>query len=49
MEFGGLRISFRVHTFENTYGLDRDAMKVTLPLTARSKYAARNSSGRAAK
>ena len=29
VEFGGLRISFRLHTFENTYGLDRDAMKVT--------------------
>jgi hypothetical protein len=28
VEFAGLRISFRLHTFENTYGLDRDAMKV---------------------
>jgi hypothetical protein len=28
VEFGGLRISFRLHTFENTYGLDRNAMKV---------------------
>lgn len=28
VEFGGLRIAFRLHTFENTYGLDRDAMKV---------------------
>src|SRR5208283_4361341 len=28
VEFAGLRISFRLHTFENTYGLDRNAMKV---------------------
>jgi hypothetical protein len=28
VEFGGLRISFRLHTFENTYGLDRESMKV---------------------
>ena len=28
VEFAGLRISFRLHTFENTYGLDRGAMKV---------------------
>jgi hypothetical protein len=28
VEFAGLRISFRLHTFENTYGLDRAAMKV---------------------
>src|SRR5271169_346496 len=28
VEFGGLRISFRLHTFENTYGLDRSALKV---------------------
>jgi hypothetical protein len=28
VEFAGLRISFRVHTFENTYGLDRESMKV---------------------
>jgi hypothetical protein len=28
VELGGLRISFRLHTFENTYGLDRDSMKV---------------------
>lgn len=28
VELGGLRISFRLHTFENTYGLDRNAMKV---------------------
>jgi hypothetical protein len=28
VEFGGLRISFRLHTFENTYGLDRDSMTV---------------------
>ena len=28
VEFAGLRISFRLHTFENTYGLDRTAMKV---------------------
>ena len=28
VEFGGLRFSFRLHTFENTYGLDRQAMTV---------------------
>jgi hypothetical protein len=28
VEFGGLRISFRIHTFENTYGLDRNRMTV---------------------
>ena len=28
VEFAGLRFSFRLHTFENTYGLDRDSMKV---------------------
>src|SRR5262249_42089330 len=28
VELGGLRISFRIHTFENTYGLDRQAMTV---------------------
>jgi hypothetical protein len=28
IEFAGLRFSFRLHTFENTYGLDRDSMKV---------------------
>jgi hypothetical protein len=28
VELAGLRISFRLHTFENTYGLDRDSMKV---------------------
>lgn len=28
VEFAGLRISFRLHTFENTYGLDRDSMQV---------------------
>ncbi len=28
VEFAGMRISFRIHTFENTYGLDRDSMKV---------------------
>lgn len=28
VEFAGMRISFRIHTFENTYGLDRESMKV---------------------
>ena len=28
VEFGGLRFSFRLHTFENTYGLDRRAITV---------------------
>src|SRR5579864_8526082 len=28
VEFGGLRISFRLHTFENTYGLDQNSMTV---------------------
>ena len=28
VELGGLRISFRIHTFENTYGPDRQAMTV---------------------
>ena len=28
IEFGGLRISFRLHTFENTYGLDQAAMTI---------------------
>ncbi|HXW99811.1 MAG TPA: hypothetical protein VEJ00_01245 [Candidatus Acidoferrales bacterium] len=28
VEFSGLRLSFRLHTFENTYGLDRGAMTV---------------------
>ncbi|MDE3154327.1 MAG: hypothetical protein KGN76_04455, partial [Acidobacteriota bacterium] len=27
--FDGLSIGFRIHTFENTYGLDRERMKVT--------------------
>jgi hypothetical protein len=28
VEFGGLRISFRLHTFENTYGLDHGSIKL---------------------
>lgn len=28
VELGGLRLSFRLHTFENTYGLDQKAMMV---------------------
>jgi hypothetical protein len=28
VEFGGLRLSFRLHTFENTYGLDQNSMTV---------------------
>lgn len=28
VELGGLRLSFRLHTFENTYGLDQNAMTV---------------------
>ena len=28
VEWAGLRFSFRLHTFENTYGLDRDAIEV---------------------
>ncbi|HEV2351580.1 MAG TPA: hypothetical protein VG028_17250 [Terriglobia bacterium] len=28
VEFEGLRLSFRLYTFENTYGLDRDGMSV---------------------
>jgi hypothetical protein len=28
VEFEGLRISFRLHTFENTYGLNQAAMTV---------------------
>lgn len=28
VELGGIRISFRLHTFENTYGLDHQAMTV---------------------
>ena len=28
IEIAGLRFSFRLHTFENTYGLHRDSMKV---------------------
>jgi len=28
LEWAGLRFSFRLHTFENTYGLDRDAIEV---------------------
>ncbi len=28
VEFEGLRVSFRLYTFENTYALDRDAMTV---------------------
>src|SRR5579863_6284701 len=28
LQFAGLQFSFRVYTFENVYGLDREAMKV---------------------
>jgi hypothetical protein len=29
VEFGGIQLSFRLYTFENTYALDPDAMQVT--------------------